>query len=221
LDRQPYWVVLVSTRWQSRLPGVEVLVEAADTVQRSIVFGRAGRAETATDPAPFEMFETVNNLKPKEQWRPGLTIDGLIADMEKAPQLPGVSNAWTMPIKARIEMLWTWRVGATIQQVHRKSTADHPQWERCRSRKQVGNLCDRALRFSACLCRVKNGRGRAWYRRRTLIDKVSSDLVLLVALAAATTSTPQAAEGAKSDVREEVHYIQHVFRNFRKLGIAW
>ena len=53
------------------------------------------------------MFETVINLKPKEQWRPGMTIDSLIAEMDKALQFPGVSNAWTMPIKARIDMLST------------------------------------------------------------------------------------------------------------------
>jgi copper/silver efflux system protein len=71
------------------------------------VYGKAGRAETATDPAPTEMVETVINLKSKEQWRAGLTIDGLIAEMDKALQFPGVSNAWTMPIKARTDMLAT------------------------------------------------------------------------------------------------------------------
>ena len=71
------------------------------------VYGKAGRAQTATDPAPIEMFETVINLKPKEEWRPGLTVDGLIQEMDKALQFPGVSNAWTMPIKARIDMLST------------------------------------------------------------------------------------------------------------------
>jgi copper/silver efflux system protein len=71
------------------------------------VYGKAGRAETATDPAPPEMFETIINLKPKEQWRPGVTIDSLTAEMDKALQFPGVSNAWTMPIKARIDMLST------------------------------------------------------------------------------------------------------------------
>jgi Cu(I)/Ag(I) efflux system membrane protein CusA/SilA len=71
------------------------------------VFGKAGRASTATDPAPMEMFETIINLKPKEQWRPGVTVDSLIAEMDKALQFPGVSNAWTMPIKARIDMLST------------------------------------------------------------------------------------------------------------------
>jgi Cu(I)/Ag(I) efflux system membrane protein CusA/SilA len=71
------------------------------------VFGKAGRAATATDPAPTEMFETVINLKPEKDWRPGMTIDKLIQEMDKALQFPGVSNAWTMPIKARIDMLAT------------------------------------------------------------------------------------------------------------------
>ena len=71
------------------------------------VFGKAGRAATATDPAPLEMSETVVNLKPESEWRPGMTIDKLIAEMDKAVQIPGVSNAWTMPIKARIDMLST------------------------------------------------------------------------------------------------------------------
>jgi Cu(I)/Ag(I) efflux system membrane protein CusA/SilA len=71
------------------------------------VFGKAGRAATATDPAPLEMSETVINLKPEREWRPGMTVDKLIAEMDKAMQIPGVSNAWTMPIKARIDMLAT------------------------------------------------------------------------------------------------------------------
>ena len=71
------------------------------------VWGKAGRANTATDPAPTEMFETVINLKPEREWRAGLTIDTLIAEMDRALQFPGVSNAWTMPIKARIDMLAT------------------------------------------------------------------------------------------------------------------
>ena len=71
------------------------------------VFGKAGRAATATDPAPLEMFETVINLKPERDWRPGMTVDRLIAEMDRALQFPGVANAWTMPIKARIDMLST------------------------------------------------------------------------------------------------------------------
>ncbi len=71
------------------------------------VIGKAGRAQTATDPAPIEMFETVINLKPEKDWRPGLTIDSLTAEMDKALQFPGIANSWTMPIKARIDMLST------------------------------------------------------------------------------------------------------------------
>ena len=71
------------------------------------VWGKAGRASTATDPAPTEMFETIINLKPEAEWRPGMTVEKLIAEMDKALQFPGVSNAWTMPIKARIDMLST------------------------------------------------------------------------------------------------------------------
>lgn len=71
------------------------------------VYGKAGRANTATDPAPLEMFETVINLKPQEQWRPGMTVDALIAEMDAALKFPGLANSWTMPIKARIDMLST------------------------------------------------------------------------------------------------------------------
>src|SRR3954471_2255776 len=99
------------------LPGVSItkaaeLLQTQDRIIKSFpevvsVYGKAGRAATATDPAPTEMFETVINLKPKGEWRSGMTVDGLIADMDKALQFPGVSNAWTMPIKARIDMLST------------------------------------------------------------------------------------------------------------------
>ena len=99
------------------LPGLSVtkaaeLLQTQDRIIKSFpevasVFGKAGRAETATDPAPLEMTETVINLKPESEWRAGMTIDKLIAEMDQALQLPGVSNAWTMPIKARIDMLAT------------------------------------------------------------------------------------------------------------------
>ena len=71
------------------------------------VFGKAGRALTATDPAPLEMSETVINLKPETAWRDGMTVDKLIVEMDKALQFPGVANSWTMPIKARTDMLAT------------------------------------------------------------------------------------------------------------------
>ncbi len=88
------------------------LIQVQDRIIKSFpevesVFGKAGRAATATDPAPIEMFETVINLKPEESWRDGMTVDKLIAEMNQALQFPGVSNAWTMPIKARIDMLST------------------------------------------------------------------------------------------------------------------
>jgi len=71
------------------------------------VFGKAGRANSATDPAPLEMFETVINLKPEKNWRPGMTVEKLINELDQAVRMPGVSNAWTMPIKARTDMLST------------------------------------------------------------------------------------------------------------------
>jgi Cu(I)/Ag(I) efflux system membrane protein CusA/SilA len=71
------------------------------------VFGKAGRAETATDPAPLEMFETVINLKPESEWRPGMTVERLKNEMNDALTIPGVANSFTMPIKARIDMLAT------------------------------------------------------------------------------------------------------------------
>jgi copper/silver efflux system protein len=88
------------------------LLQTSDRIIKSFpevasVFGKAGRAATATDPAPVEMFETIINLKPEDEWRPGVTVDTLTAEMDKALQFPGISNAWTMPIKARIDMLST------------------------------------------------------------------------------------------------------------------
>jgi Cu(I)/Ag(I) efflux system membrane protein CusA/SilA len=99
------------------LPGMSItkaaeVLQTQDKIIKSFpevasVYGKAGRANTATDPAPVEMFETVINLKPESQWRAGMTTDKLIADMDRALQFPGISNAWTMPIKARIDMLST------------------------------------------------------------------------------------------------------------------
>ncbi len=71
------------------------------------VVGKAGRATTATDPAPLDMFETVINLKPESEWRQGMTYDKLIAELDGAVRIPGVSNLWTQPIKNRIDMLAT------------------------------------------------------------------------------------------------------------------
>ncbi|MCC2651044.1 MAG: cobalt-zinc-cadmium resistance protein CzcA [Microvirga sp.] len=99
------------------LPGISVteagmLLQQMDRKLRAFpevrsVFGKAGRAETSTDPAPFSMMEVVVELKSKDQWRPGMTYDALVSAMDKELQFPGVSNAWTMPIKARTDMLST------------------------------------------------------------------------------------------------------------------
>ena len=99
------------------LPGLSVtkaaeLLQVQDRIIKTFpevasVYGKAGRALTATDPAPIEMFETIVNLKPKSEWRSGVTIASLKAEMDQALQFPGVSNAWTMPIRARIDMLAT------------------------------------------------------------------------------------------------------------------
>jgi Cu(I)/Ag(I) efflux system membrane protein CusA/SilA len=101
----------------SSLPGMSVTeaaraLQVQDRILRSFpevesVFGKAGRATSATDPAPIEMSETIVNLKPENEWRAGMTSDRLVAEMDRAVQMPGISNAWTMPIKARIDMLST------------------------------------------------------------------------------------------------------------------
>jgi Cu(I)/Ag(I) efflux system membrane protein CusA/SilA len=82
----------------------KILMKIPEVAQ---VFGKAGRAETATDPAPLEMFETVVNLKPESEWRKGMTVDQLKNEMDEALTIPGVANLFTMPIKARIDMLST------------------------------------------------------------------------------------------------------------------
>jgi len=99
------------------LPGLSItkaaeLLQTQDRIIKTFpevetVWGKAGRAATATDPAPLEMFETVITLKPESLWRPGVTIDSLVAEMDAALRLPGVSNAWTMPLRGRIDMLST------------------------------------------------------------------------------------------------------------------
>ncbi len=99
------------------LPGISVtqasmLLQQMDRKLKTFpevewVFGKAGRADTSTDPAPFSMIETVIKLKPKDQWRPGVTYESLVDEMDQTLQFPGVTNAWTMPIKARLDMLTT------------------------------------------------------------------------------------------------------------------
>lgn len=98
-------------------PGISIeaakqLVQTQDKILKSFpevqsVFGKAGRSETPTDPAPLSMIETVITLKPKSEWRAGMTKDKLVEEMNQSLQFAGVQNAFTMPIKARIDMLTT------------------------------------------------------------------------------------------------------------------
>ena len=99
------------------LPGISItkakeLLQQTDRIIAAFpevehTFGKIGRAESATDPAPLTMIETTITLKPESEWRPGMTIDKLVDELDKAIQFPGLTNAWTMPIKTRIDMLST------------------------------------------------------------------------------------------------------------------
>ncbi|MFH0341325.1 MAG: efflux RND transporter permease subunit [Chromatiales bacterium] len=90
---------------QEILQQTDKLIRTVPEVEH--VFGKIGRAETATDPAPLNMVETVVKLKPPEQWREGMTPDEIKAELNRAVQLPGLANVWVMPIKTRIDMLAT------------------------------------------------------------------------------------------------------------------
>lgn len=99
------------------LPGISItkakeILQQTDKIIKSFpevesVFGKMGRAETATDPAPLSMIETTIQLKPQSKWREGMTADKLVDELNNAIQIPGLTNAWTMPIKTRIDMLST------------------------------------------------------------------------------------------------------------------
>jgi Cu(I)/Ag(I) efflux system membrane protein CusA/SilA len=101
----------------SALPGIGAgkaaeLLQQTDRLIKTVpevasVFGKAGRAETATDPAPLEMFETTIQFKPREQWRAGMTTERLIEELDQAVRVPGLSNLWVPPIRNRIDMLAT------------------------------------------------------------------------------------------------------------------
>jgi Cu(I)/Ag(I) efflux system membrane protein CusA/SilA len=101
----------------SALPGLSTgkaseLLQQTDRLIKSVpevatVFGKAGRAETATDPAPLEMFETAVQFKPREQWRPGMTPQKLVEELDRVVKVPGLSNIWVPPIRNRIDMITT------------------------------------------------------------------------------------------------------------------
>jgi Cu(I)/Ag(I) efflux system membrane protein CusA/SilA len=101
----------------SALPGLSAgkaseLLQQTDRLIKAVpevasVYGKAGRAETATDPAPLEMFETTIQFKPREQWRPGMTTDKLVEELDRIVKVPGLANIWVPPIRNRIDMLAT------------------------------------------------------------------------------------------------------------------
>ncbi len=101
----------------SALPGISAgkaaeLLQQTDRLIKTVpevasVFGKAGRAETATDPAPLEMFETTIQLKPRSEWRPGMTPEKLVEELDRTVKVPGLSNIWVPPIRNRIDMLAT------------------------------------------------------------------------------------------------------------------
>jgi Cu(I)/Ag(I) efflux system membrane protein CusA/SilA len=101
----------------SALPGISAgkvaeLLQQTDRLIRTVpevatVFGKAGRADTATDPAPLEMFETTIQFKPQDQWRPGMTPDKLVQELDRIVRVPGLTNVWVPPIRNRIDMLAT------------------------------------------------------------------------------------------------------------------
>ncbi len=121
----------------SALPGLSVgkaaeLLQQTDRLIKTVpevktVFGKAGRAESATDPAPLEMFETTIQFKPHDQWRPGMTPDKLVAELDRIVKVPGLSNIWVPPIRNRIDMLATGIkspvgvkvAGASLQEIDR------------------------------------------------------------------------------------------------------
>jgi Cu(I)/Ag(I) efflux system membrane protein CusA/SilA len=101
----------------SALPGLSAgkaaqMLQQTDRLIKTVpevasVFGKAGRADTATDPAPMEMFETTIQFKPRDQWRPGMTPDKLVEELDRTVKVPGLSNIWVPPIRNRIDMLAT------------------------------------------------------------------------------------------------------------------
>ncbi len=111
------WTKATCCTCRRRCPGLSAgkaaeLLQQTDRLIKTVpevasVYGKAGRAETATDPAPLEMFETTIQFKPREQWRPGMTQDKLVEELDRIVKVPGLANIWVPPIRNRIDMLAT------------------------------------------------------------------------------------------------------------------
>jgi Cu(I)/Ag(I) efflux system membrane protein CusA/SilA len=134
----------------SALPGISAgkvaeLLQQTDRLIKTVpevqsVFGKAGRAESATDPAPLEMFETTIQFKPRSQWRAGMTTDKLIEELDQRVKVPGLSNIWVPPIRNRIDMLATGIkspvgvkvAGTSLQEIDRITAQIERAVKRCR-----------------------------------------------------------------------------------------
>ena len=134
----------------SALPGLSpgeasALLQRTDRLIKTVpevdtVFGKAGRADTATDPAPLTMFETTIRFKPREKWREGMTTDKLVEELDRVVRVPGLANVWVPPIRNRIDMLATGiksPIGVKVSaRIWVRSSASRSRSSRLRSRCQ-------------------------------------------------------------------------------------
>ena len=185
-DRQPVHAALyrrLCALHATSLPGISItqasqLLQEQDRIIRSFpeverVFGTVGRSDSATDNAPLDMYDTTIMLKPREQWRPGMTYEKLIQEMDEKLQFPGLTNTWTMPVENRLDMELTGiktPVGMKIQGP--TSTASSSSARRC------SRSCPRCPRSAVYLCRTRiagllcqrrsepTGSGAVWPDRR-------------------------------------------------------
>ena len=177
---------------QELLMQTDRLIKTLPEVER--VFGKVGRAETATDPAPLTMLETTILLKPKAEWREGMTLDKLIAELDKTVKFPGLTNAWVQPIKTRIDMLAT---GIKTPVGVKVSGADLKQIE------QIGEQLERVLKgvdgtASVISERVSGGRYIEITPNREAAARYGlniADIQTLISSAVGGTNVTQTVEG--------------------------
>jgi Cu(I)/Ag(I) efflux system membrane protein CusA/SilA len=146
------------------LPGLSAgeaseLLQQTDRLIRTVpevesVFGKAGRAETATDPAPLEMFETTIQLRPRSEWRPGMTPERLIEELDRVVRVPGLTNVWVPPIRNRIDMLAT----GVKSPIGVKVSGPDLALDRCRRARHRRGRAQRAGRIFRVAERITGGR---------------------------------------------------------------
>ena len=116
------------------------------------MFGTVGRSDSATDNAPLDMYDTTIMLKPREQWRPGMTYDKLIAEMDAKLQFPGLTNTWTMPVRNRLDMELTGIKTPVGLKIQGPDLAQHSAYRRAAS-SRFSPVCRRPVRYSPSACR--------------------------------------------------------------------